>query len=390
MKDRMKSAAVPSSLRKINRRLILRHMVQVPAAARGELAEVAGTSCVTAGKIVDELLEQGVLEAAESKRSASRPGRPGQSLRLNTQSPRFVLVQLGVAHTRVAYAALGTSVDTPWTVEMSTPDSAEQWESMVWNAIENVRPQALNGNEELWGVLVSVPGIVDETEGRVLFSPNLHWSERVDFRQSLRKMLNAPVEMVQEIRALALGQLAASPSQKDFLLVDFGHGLGGAAVLHGGLYHGALPLVGELGHTPVLDNQRECGCGSLGCVETLLSRTGLFTSIQENNSIARTSTYSWKLVEEYIAGHGIEPWLKRSLQAGAGNIAGAMNALGLGRVVITGSVTALPQDVQAFLAGEIRRGAMWGKFGEVGIEFAPRRRMRGMISVGIERLVVGA
>jgi len=106
----MKTAAIPSSLRKINRRMILRHMVQVPQAARGELASVAGTSCVTAGKIVDELLEQGVLEPAEMKR-ASRPGRPGQTLRLNTKAPRLVLVQLGVGHTRMAFAPLGISVD---------------------------------------------------------------------------------------------------------------------------------------------------------------------------------------------------------------------------------------------------------------------------------------
>src|ERR1700749_2459570 len=105
-RKRMKTAAVPSSLRKINRRLILRHMVQVATAARGELAEGAGTSCVTAGKIVDELLEQGVLEAAEVKRQ-SRPGRPGQSLRLNTPSPRLGLVQLGVGYTRMTFAALG-------------------------------------------------------------------------------------------------------------------------------------------------------------------------------------------------------------------------------------------------------------------------------------------
>ena len=65
MKVVMKTAAIPSSLRRMNRRLILRHMVQVPQAARLELAKVAGTSCVTAGKIVDEL-----LDAYESSRRA--------------------------------------------------------------------------------------------------------------------------------------------------------------------------------------------------------------------------------------------------------------------------------------------------------------------------------
>jgi len=361
-------------------------MVQVPMAARSELAEVAGTSCVTAGKIVDELLEQGVLEAAETRRE-SRPGRPGQSLRLNVRVPRFMLVQLGVAHTRISFAPLGTSVDTPWAVEMETPGSAREWEQAVGAAITKLLPRRVS---DVWGVMMSVPGIVDEAEGRVLFSPNVHWSEGVDFPRMLRGMIAVPVEMVQEIRALALGQMAAAPMQKDFLLVDFGHGVGGASVINGALYPGALPLVGELGHTPVLDNRRACGCGSIGCMETLLSRRGFFQSIQEHgNKKAAGGKYSWGMVEQHITERGLEPWLMHSLQAGAASIAGAMNVLGVGRVVITGALNSLPETVKDFLGEEIRKGAMWGKFGAVAIDFAPRRRMRGLISVGIERLVVG-
>src|SRR5690348_664710 len=130
MKSMMKNGAVPSSLRKINRRSILRHMVQVPSAARGELAAMVGTSYVTAGKIVDGLLEQGVLEAIESKQQM-RPGRPGQSLGLDTRSPRFLLIQLGIAHTRLAYAALGTSLDTAWGAEIETPQTINEWEAAV-------------------------------------------------------------------------------------------------------------------------------------------------------------------------------------------------------------------------------------------------------------------
>src|SRR5262249_30253917 len=135
---------------------------------------------------------------------------------------------------------------------------------------------------------------------------------------------------------------------------------------------------------------RLCGCGSVGCVETLLSRRGLFTSVQEHTGKRVAATrYSWSVVENHIHEHGMEPWLKRSLQAGAASIANALNVLGLGRVVITGGLTTLPQNIKDHLAGEIRKGALWAKFGEVHIEFAPRRRMRGLISVGIDRLVVG-
>ncbi len=359
-------------------------MVQVATAARGELAEVAGTSCVTAGKIVDELLEQGVLEAAEVKRE-SRPGRPGQSLRLNTQSPRFVLVQLGVGFTRMTFAALGIADDAPWTVEIPTPGSLKEWEKALEEAWAKMIPRR---GTEVWGVLMSVPGIVDEAQGRVVFSPNVHWSEGADFRGVLRNLTHVPVEIVQETRALALGQLASQPVQKDFLHVDFGHGVGGAAVVGGSLYLGALPLVGELGHTPVLENQRPCGCGSVGCMETLMSRHGLFASVQEQSKKAAGAKYSWEVVQKHVEEYGLEPWLERSLRAGAASICGAMNVLGLGRVVITGTVTTLPA-ARDFMTAEIKKGALWGRFGEVGIDFTPRRRMRGMISVGIERLVVG-
>jgi predicted NBD/HSP70 family sugar kinase len=383
----MKSAAIPSSLRKINRRSILRHMVQVPAAARGELAQVAGTSAVTAGKIVDELLEEGVLETAEMRRGAIRPGRPGQNLRLNTRSPRFVLLHLGVRHTRMGFAALGTTEETPWAVEFETPASAREWESGLreaWNRIK------LPSSADLWSVVMATPGIVDEQRGKVLFSPNIHWSEGVDFPSLLRDVCNLPVEMIQETRALAMGQRALSPNEKDFLLVDFGHGVAAAAVVGGSIYHGSLPHVVELGHTLVMENTRPCGCGSVGCVETLLSRRGLFASILEHgNKRTGTPRYSWSVVARHIAEHGLEPWLRKSLQAGAGAIAGALNIMGLGRVVISGSMHEMPQDVRAYFAAEIRKAAMWAKFGEVDIEYAPRRAIRGMISFGIERLVAG-
>jgi hypothetical protein len=123
-------------------------------------------------------------------------------------------------------------------------------------------------------------------------------------------------------------------------------------------------------------------------METLLSRRGFFLSAQEHGD-KRGGKYSWSMVEQHVQEHGLEPWLVKALQAGAASIAGAMNVLGLGRVVITGTLNALPEVIKEYIATEIRRDVLWGKFGDVAIDFAPRRRMRGLISVGIERLVVG-
>ena len=230
----------------------------------------------------------------------------------------------------------------------------------------------------MWGVLLCVPGIVDEAPGKVLFSPNVHWSEGVDFRTMLRGMTNVPVEMVQEIRSLALGQLASSPKQKDFLLVDFGNGVGGAAVIWGDFVYRGVPLVCELGHTPVLDNQRVCGCGSVGCMETLLSRRGLFASVQEHAGQADGGG------EIFVGARGsVYP------AEGAGAVAAAEPAGGCGQhqrgdeCAGRGPRGDHGDDVQAagigagVPGGGDKAGAMWGKFGEVTIEFEERRRMRG-------------
>src|SRR5205814_4108523 len=122
-----------------------------------------------------------------------------------TKAPRLVLVQLGVGHTRMAFAPLGISVDTPWTVEIETPGSSKEWEKSVQQAWERLIPRR---GGDVWGVLLCVPGIVDEPAGKVLFSPNIHWSEGVDFRAMLRGLINGPGEVLREIRSLALGQWA--------------------------------------------------------------------------------------------------------------------------------------------------------------------------------------
>ena len=54
-------------------------------------------------------------------------------------------------------------------------------------------------------------------------------------------------------------------------MVDIADGVGGALMLGGRIYQGALPMSGEIGHTPIPGNNRLCGCGGRGCLETLAS-----------------------------------------------------------------------------------------------------------------------
>jgi len=380
---------VPSHMGRMNKLALLRRLRQLGTASRAELAKSLGLSQPTCGKIVQELLRSGVLEELRRTRPAPSPwlpqlpkrklGRPGVLLRLDCSRPRFLGIQLDVSRTSLARLALGFTGPDAWEVEVPTGRSAAQWLRHVGEAA-----RALPVGE-LWGVLVSVPGLLDSARGRVLFSPNLHWTETVDLRALLGRIWPVPVVLMQEEQALALGHYQVHPGSESFLLVDFGEGVGGAVVVNGRLQANPLPVSGELGHTPVPGNRRKCGCGAVGCLETLVSLRGLLESFAE--AVPRAQP-SWESLCQHVARRGLEPWLAATLDATAVAIAGALNVIGLRHVVITGLLTQLPSVVLEHLTARIREGALWARFGEVQVQTAPRHRAAGLVAAGIEKLVL--
>jgi predicted NBD/HSP70 family sugar kinase len=382
---------IPTKMGRINKRTLLGRLQRVRHASRADLAKSLGLSQPTAGKIADDLLRLGVLEEVEEGTAPvqetvfkgtdvrARIGRPGRILRLNRSDVRFLAIQLDVSETQISAVPLGVDPEDCWAVQVRTPASGEGWVRQLKIAAAKI-PQ-----KEFWGVLVSVPGILDESAGRVLFSPNLHWTESVELPRLIRKVWRAPVELVQEERALALGHQSVDPKEDDFLLVDFGEGVGGAAIVAGKLYTNPLPLSGELGHTPVVGNRRRCGCGAVGCIETLVSMRGL---LQSHALVQGGNQHTWESFAGSIRGKRIPKWLAETLDATAVVLAGALNVLGLRRLIITGILTELPPPVMDYLSRAITKGAMWARFGKVEIESAPRRRTAGLVAVGIDRLVL--
>ena len=127
-----------------------------------------------------------------------------------------------------------------------------------------------------------VPGTVSKDGRRVLKAPNLPLSGD-SFVPELESKLGIPVGVVQDSRAAAWGEylFGGGKGKSSVVCVTLGTGIGTGIVLDGKIFGGALGGAGELGHLPVVENGRPCGCGKKGCLEKYSAGLGLDISAEE-------------------------------------------------------------------------------------------------------------
>jgi glucokinase len=134
--------------------------------------------------------------------------------------------------------------------------------------------------KQIRGVGLGAPGAVDFPSGRVIFAPNLQWTD-VPLKKILEKELGVPVFVENDCNVCALGvfvnELDSKPRQ--MFGVFIGTGIGGGIMLDGELYSGFNGTAGEIGHMVLEVGGPKCGCGNRGCFEALASRTAIFRKI---------------------------------------------------------------------------------------------------------------
>lgn len=126
------------------------------------------------------------------------------------------------------------------------------------------------------GVGVVVPGVVDATTGRAVFSANLGFRE-LPLRDIVAAATGLPAVLEHDVRAAGIAEraLGATAGVDNYVLTVIGTGI--AAVIECGGAHvaGATAVAGELGHIPVWPGGEQCSCGQRGCLERYASAAAI-------------------------------------------------------------------------------------------------------------------
>jgi glucokinase len=171
-------------------------------------------------------------------------------------------------------------------------------------------------------------------KGTIEHAPNLSWKGIIPFTDMMKVYFNVPVGLTNDANAAAMGEMiyGAAKGKKDFIVITLGTGLGSGIVVSGEMVYGHDGFAGEIGHTIIVLNGRQCGCGRKGCLETYSSATGL---IQTYKDLLMKSTATEQQNGSHINGKYIYELAKNGNEVAieAFNYTGEMLGIGLANSV---------------------------------------------------------
>ena len=138
--------------------------------------------------------------------------------------------------------------------------------------------------------------------GCIESAPNLKWKGKIHLAEMFKKKFKLPVFLTNDANAAALGEMVygGAKKMKDFIVITIGTGLGSGIVCNGQIVHGYNGFAGELGHTIVCPQERLCGCGRKGCLETYVSSKGLIITITEMLKFSKSKSILRKILPDRI------------------------------------------------------------------------------------------
>ena len=274
------------------KRRILRLCILNQSYSIADLSKEINTSVPTVTKIIGELIDEGFM--LDMGKVGTSGGRRPSIFGLNADAGYFIGVDIARQHFHIAITDFKGDVTAfiP-DIEFILEASADSFKTLCRLVKETVAGAGIPW-EKVLSVGVSLSGRVNPEEG---YSMSYFMSDDLPLNAIFEKDFNVPVSIENDSRAMTYGEFLAGGHGKDarnMLSINLSWGLGMGMILDGRLYYGKSGFSGEIGHFPLLDNEKICRCGKVGCLETGASGSALHEMILERLASGRPSSLSKK------------------------------------------------------------------------------------------------
>ncbi len=269
-----------SAMRAINRSAILETIRLESPISRTAIAERLEVSLPTVMRIVDELIEDGLVRPLEDKEWSGRRRR--SLLEFNADGHVVLGVDLGGTKMFGALANLGGKVIEERTIPRHGRDAEENYLTLI-SLIDGLLASPVLGGRPVRGIGVGVPGVTLHKEGIVKWADSLSWRD-FPLKKRLSEHYALPITVDNDVNLAALGELwfGAGQNCQNMVTIAIGWGIGAGIIIDGSLYRGSNQASGEIGN--MLPGREFLGKNYLdfGALESVASGKGIAERARES------------------------------------------------------------------------------------------------------------
>lgn len=250
---------------------------------------------------------------------------------------RIITIGIDLGGTRIKAVAIdadGKSLHENYQLTNDGDDSV--WKNAVATAVKEL--QQIVKTEKI-NIGLSAPGLPNENNtciscmpGRMQGLENFNWT---NFLQQPTYVCNDAVAAM-----MCEAKFGAAKNKKNVVMLTLGTGVGGAILIDGKPYQGAMNKAGHIGHM-VINDEGDCDVtGMPGSLEECIGNC----TIEKRSKGKFTSTH--QLLDAYKNGDAFakEVWMKSVRQLGIG-LASVANVLSPEVIVLGGGITAAGNDL---------------------------------------------
>jgi predicted NBD/HSP70 family sugar kinase len=365
------------TLRRTNLGRVLRRLRDQGPRSRATLAAELGLTRTAVSNLVTDLAERGLVRTGGLERGAV--GRPGTTVELDGHQVCGLGAEVNVNHVSTLALDLGGAVVSEQKLGLDARAiSAEEVIDRLVEQIDQCHVDLAARDITPVGLTVGVAGLVDRNRDVLTRGPNLGWHD-VPVGDLLRERLDAsyPVSVDNEGNLAAIAEATPGDPDRQDILVIFGEvGVGGGIIADGRLLRGRHGYAGEFGHMIVEPQGRRCGCGRVGCWETVSGLRALLDLVADPDDPVRDPRMAIddRLAElNRRAALGDARTLAALEQVGAWVGVGAAvlaNALNPATIVLSGYFAAVGEHMRPAIEARLQAGVLAPDAGGTRVELS--------------------
>lgn len=272
--------------------------------SRAEVSRQTKMSPTTITRIAKELMDDGYIKETDAKVNSNRVGRRAIILDVVEDAILTIGIFIDKYNQRIGVLGLNNELLAYEKFKLETEDPEIYLDELTQKIEEMIIDSNIKRNNII-GIGVGLPGIIDTENGIVNLSATLGWHS-IELAKEMEEKLQIKTVVDNELKTRALAEYRFDKLGKieRTAIISFGSGVGSALIVNNEIYRGCTNSAGEIGHTTVDVNGKKCECGKRGCLQTYIIEEELIKQGRQHEEIN-------SLTEIFMHYNNDAPWAKQ-------------------------------------------------------------------------------